>query len=121
MLTDPLLFPNSSKGMLHMWAFGRARVCTVSARSQTAARQSETVLHYVQHTGKIFQNLLGLFLQYPTVQTCSIKCSTFLAGAHPSLTTGSLSQSSHSTRRCSLSQFCAQTHDEAVCCALHSN
>lgn len=46
-------FFNSSEGMFHLWAFGRVRVSSVSTRSQNAARENQTVLHYMQHTGKL--------------------------------------------------------------------
>lgn len=38
--------------MLCLWTSGRVRVSSLSTRSQTTARKNQTVLHYLQHTGK---------------------------------------------------------------------
>lgn len=53
MVKDPSLFSlNSPKGMLHLWAASKARVSSVSTRSQAAAGENQTVLRHVQHAGK---------------------------------------------------------------------
>lgn len=61
--------------MLRLWAFGRIRVSSVSNRSQTAARENQTVLHCLQHTGEPDRHFRcqisrGLNLKYKTIFSC---------------------------------------------------
>lgn len=75
--------PTSSPGMLHLRESGWAWVSAVSPRSQNAARENQTVLWCVQHTGKPH----GPIHESDIMQSKRAKLSAFLlfkVHSHPS-------------------------------------
>lgn len=75
--------PTSSSGMLHLRESGWAWVSAVPPRSQNAARENQTVLCCVQHTGKPHRPIH----ESDILQSKRAKLSTFLlfkVHSHPS-------------------------------------